>query len=196
MQVIFIHGPAASGKHTVGAQLSGLTGLPLFHNHLAVDAALALFEFGTEGFKNMRSAVWRAAFQEAARFSRSFIFTLHPEASVEPSLITELVETIESAGGSVAFVELQCATEVVLGRLGNSSRASFRKLTDPKLYRILEEQGAFCFPRLPTPLLCIDTSELPPEEAAHKIVTAIKHRPVTQAAVPSEAPRDYSSAQK
>jgi hypothetical protein len=179
MQVIFIYGPAASGKHTIGSQLSRLTGLPLFHNHLAVDAALSLFEFGTQGFKNVRSAVWRATFQEAARSSRSFIFTFHPEASVEPPLITELVESIESAGGSVVFVELQCTPEVILGRLGNPSRANFRKLTDPNLYRILEEQGAFAFPRLPTPLLRIDTSELPPEVAANQIATAIENRPMT-----------------
>jgi len=79
MEVIFIHGPAASGKHTIASQLSRLTGLPLFHNHLAVDAALSLFEFGTPGFKNMRSAIWRTAFQEAARANRSFIFTFHPK---------------------------------------------------------------------------------------------------------------------
>ena len=69
VQVVFIHGPAASGKHTIGLQLSRLTGLPLFHNHLAVDAALSLFRFGTQGFKNVRSAVWRTAFQEAARLT-------------------------------------------------------------------------------------------------------------------------------
>jgi hypothetical protein len=177
MEVIFIHGPAASGKHTIASQLSRLTGLPLFHNHLAVDAALSLFEFGTQGFKNVRSAVWLAAFREAARSNRSFIFTFHPEASVEPLLITELVESIQSAGGIVIFVELQCAPQVVLERLGNPSRANFRKLTDPNLYRILEEQGAFEFPPLPTPLLCIETSKLPPEAAAKLIATAIENRP-------------------
>jgi hypothetical protein len=176
MQVVFIHGPAASGKHTIGAQLSRLTGLPLFHNHLAVDAALSLFEFGTQGFKNVRSAIWRAAFQEAARASRSFIFTFHPEASVEPLLIAELVDSIESAGGIVLFVELQCAPEVVLARLGNASRAKFRKLTDPNLYQALEEQGAFAFPPLPTPWLRVDTSEVPPEVAAKQIATAIENR--------------------
>ena len=176
MEVIFIHGPAASGKHTIASQLSRLTGLPLFHNHLAVDAALSLFEFGTRGFKNMRSAIWRTAFQEAARFNRSFIFTFHPEASVDPLLITELVESIQSVGGLVIFVELQCARQVVLDRLGNASRANFRKLTDSNLYRILEEQGAFVFPPLPTPLLRIDTSELPPEAAAKQIATAMENR--------------------
>ena len=177
VQVVFIHGPAASGKHTIGLQLSRLTGLPLFHNHLAVDAALSLFRFGTQGFKNVRSAVWRTAFQEAARSGRSFIFTFHPEASVEPALIEELVETIESVGGKVLFVELLCARDVVLQRLSNPSRANFRKMTDRDLYRTLEEQGAFSFPQLPTPLLRIDTSELSPEVAANRIAQAIASRP-------------------
>jgi hypothetical protein len=173
MQVIFIHGPAASGKHTIGSQLSGLTGLPLFHNHLAVDTALSLFEFGTPEFKNLRASIWRTAFQEAARSRRSFIFTFHPEASVEPALVAELVALIEAVGGTVLFVELMCAHETTLERLGNPSRGKFRKLTDPDLYRQLEKQGAFVHPPLPTPLVRINTNELTPEAAANRIAKAI-----------------------
>jgi hypothetical protein len=174
MQVIFIHGPAASGKHTIGTLLSSLTGLPLFHNHLAVDTALSLFEFGTQGFKNIRASIWRTAFQEAGRSGRSFIFTFHPEASVEPGLVAELVDLIEAAGGKVLFVELMCAPEVILERLGNASREKFRKLTDVDLYRRLEEEGAFCYPPLPAPFIRINTSELTPEAAATRIAEAIK----------------------
>jgi hypothetical protein len=174
MQVIFIYGPAASGKHTIGSLLSGLIGLPLFHNHLAVDTALSLFEFGTQGFKNVRASIWRTAFQEAARSSRSFIFTFHPESSVEPGLIAELVDLIETAGGTVLFVELVCAPEAILERLGSPSREKFRKLTDPNLYRQLEEQGAFRFPPLPKPLVCINTNELTPAAAANHIAQAIE----------------------
>jgi hypothetical protein len=174
MQVVFIHGPAASGKHTIGSQLSRLTGLPMFHNHLAVDTALSLFEFGTQGFKNVRAAIWRAAFQEAACSGRSFIFTFHPEASVEPSLVVELVGLIESAGGNVLFVELSCAREVVLERLGNSSRTRFGKLTDSSLYLRLDGQGAFAFPPLPAPFMRIDTNEHTPEVAAMRLAQAIE----------------------
>jgi hypothetical protein len=174
MQVIFIHGPAASGKHTIGSQLSRLTGLPLFHNHLAVDVALSLFEFGTQGFKNVRASIWRTAFQEAARSGRSFIFTFHPEASVEPGLVAELVELIEAGGGTVLFVELVCAHESILERLGNSSREKFRKLTDVNLYRQLEQQGAFLYPPLPEPFVRINTNELTPEAAANRIAQAIE----------------------
>ena len=50
-------------------------------------------------------------------------------------------------------------------------------MTDRDLYRTLEEQGAFSFPQLPTPLLRIDTSELSPEVAANRIAQAIASRP-------------------
>jgi len=174
MQVIFIHGAAASGKHTIGSQLSTLTGLPLFHNHLAVDIALSLFEFGTQEFKNVRASIWRTAFQEAARSSRSFIFTFHPEASVEPTLVAELVDLIEAVGGTVLFVELICAHETTLERLGNPSREKFRKLTDANLYRRLEEEGAFRYPPLPKPFVSINTNELTPEAAANRINAALE----------------------
>jgi hypothetical protein len=173
MQVIFIHGPAASGKHTIGSHLSRLTGLPLFHNHIAVDAALSLFEFGTEGFKNVRAAVWRAVFREAARSGRSVIFNIHPAARVDPGLVTELVGLIESAGARVLFIELVCTPESVLERIGNPSRAEFRKLTDPILYQRLEEQGAFAFPPLPAAFMRIDTNELTAEAAAKRLAETI-----------------------
>jgi hypothetical protein len=169
MYVIFIHGPAASGKHTIGARLSEETGLPLFHNHLAVDAAKALFDFGTAPFNTMRAAVWRTAFSEAAVSGRPFIFTFHPEASVEPRLIDELTQIVEERGGRVFFVELTCSRQTILERLTNSSRAQFGKLTDPELYRQIEASGGFEFPALPSPLVTIDTDKTTPDEAARTI---------------------------
>ena len=156
MRVIFIHGPAASGKHTIGSLLSARTGLPLFHNHLAVDLAKTLFEFGSEGFTQLRAKVWLAAFSEAATAGRSFIFTFHPEATVDPGLVDALVEIVQSLDGEVCFVELQARRVTVLRRLGNASRAKFDKLLDPELYQQIESNGGFDFPALPTPLLVID----------------------------------------
>ena len=171
--VVFIHGPAAAGKHTIGLCLSEQTGLPLFHNHVAVDAALALFDFGSAPFKKMRAAVWRTAFSEAATAGRSFIFTFLPEASVEPELVNDLIEVVESAGGHVFFIELTCSRETILGRLGNSSRARFGKLTDPNLYRTIEEGGGFKFPSLPSSLITVNTDGIAPGDATRKIADAI-----------------------
>ena len=169
MYVVFIHGPAAAGKYTIGVELSRETGLPLFHNHLAVDAALALFDFGSAGFNVMRAAIWRTAFSEAAAAGRSFIFTFDPEASVEPGLIRELTDSVGAAGGRMFFVELTCSRETILGRLGNSDRSKFGKLTDAEMYGAIEERGGLKFPALPEALVRIDTDITAPTEAVRRI---------------------------
>ena len=40
MKLVFIWGPAASGKLTIARVLAAQTGITLFHNHLVVDALL------------------------------------------------------------------------------------------------------------------------------------------------------------
>lgn len=47
MRVVFIHGPAAAGKYTIANELSKISGIPLFHNHLTVDLAKTLHDFDT-----------------------------------------------------------------------------------------------------------------------------------------------------
>src|SRR3712207_8152880 len=54
MEMVFVHGPAASGKLTVARELGLLTGLPVFHNHLVVDVLLEVFEFGSPEFVALR----------------------------------------------------------------------------------------------------------------------------------------------
>jgi hypothetical protein len=173
MRIVFIHGPAASGKHTIGSILSARTGLPLFHNHLTVDLTKVLFEFGSEGFRQLRAKVWIAAFSQAASADRSFIFTFCPEATVDPALIDELVQIVEASGGKICFVELKAAHETVLRRLGNASRRQFGKLIDTKLYQQFEAEGGFDFPPLPAPLLVVDTDTSTAEEAAIAIEQAL-----------------------
>ena len=173
MQVVLIYGHAASGKHTIGARLSRRLNLPLFHNHLTVDLAKTLFEFGTVGFNRLRATIWQAAFNEAASADRSFIFTFHPEATVDPQLIRDLVATVEASGGRVHFVELKCPTATVLTRISNESRARFGKLIDADLYVEIEKRGGFEFPHLPTALVTIDTSAVDVDAAVRQIEEAL-----------------------
>ncbi|HXV40770.1 MAG TPA: hypothetical protein VD701_07405 [Steroidobacteraceae bacterium] len=174
MVVVFLHGPAASGKHTIGKLLADRTGLPLFHNHLTVDLVTALFPFGSPGFVTLRARLWLAAFEEAAHAGRSFIFTFHPEATVDPQLIRELQAVVDATGGKVLYVELACPRDVVLQRLGHESRAAFGKLTDRKRYEQIERDGGFEFPPLPAPLLRVETDRTTPAEAADAIAAALR----------------------
>ena len=173
MRLVFIHGPAASGKLTVARELAALTGLPLFHNHLVVDALLVVFPFGSPAFVELREAMWMDVFAAAAHDGRSLIFTFHPEASVAPDFPQRVAALIEGAGGRVDFVALTCAPAVIAARVEDDSRRASGKLSSLALLRDLEAKGAFAYPPLPPALVEIDTGVLPPGAAARRIAEAM-----------------------
>jgi hypothetical protein len=173
MIVILLHGPPASGKYTVGKALSALLGVPLFHNHLAVDLARSLFEFGAPGFVKLREQVWLAAFEAAAAAGQSFIFTFAPEATVDAGQIARLESVTVRHGGRIHFVELRCPQATVEDRLANESRAAFGKLMDVDLYRSIKDAGGFEFPALPAPLLVIDSEAMSADSAALAVQAAL-----------------------
>lgn len=168
MKLVFIHGPAAAGKLTVGRALEDLTGFRLFHNHLVVDTLLSVFPFGTPSFVRLREQMWLSVFEAAAKDGISIIFTFAPEATVDPSFIGRAVEIVEAGGGGVCFVKLDCPIDVIEERLEDPSRARFLKLNSIAVFRELRKKGADRFPALPFGLT-IDTSAMEPSESARRI---------------------------
>ncbi len=172
MHVLFLHGPAAVGKHTIGSLLSPLVDMPLFHNHLVVDVVRTLFDFGSVPFVKLREELWLATFNAAAQAGQSFIFTFNPERTVEPELIERLQAAVEDHGGRVHYVALTCSDETVLHRLDSPSRAQFGKLRDRAVYESFKADGGFDFPALPEAMVEVDTDVASPAEAARMIAEA------------------------
>jgi shikimate kinase len=168
MNLVFLHGPAASGKLTVGRELAKLTGYRLFHNHLVVDTVTAVFDFGSESFVRLREEMWLAVFREAASTGVSLIFTFAPERTVRESFVSEAISAVEEGGGRVIFVELTCTPEDLDRRVEDASRAAFGKLRSKALFQELRASGVFDYPKLPADLT-VDTSLLAPQEAARLI---------------------------
>ena len=146
-------------------ELAELTGLPLFHNHLAVDVLTPLFEFGSASFVKLRELIWLSVFQEAAKNDVSLIFTFAPERTVRPSFVQDTITTVEARGGVVHFVRLTCDAGQIEQRLTSASRAEFGKLQSLDQYQTLTRAGAFDYPELPA-VLTIDTGAVSPREAA------------------------------
>lgn len=169
MELLFIYGPAAVGKLTVGRELAKLTGFRLFHNHLTVDAVMAVFDFGSEPFINLREQIWLSVFKEAARNNISLIFTFAPERTVRTSFIQETIDSVELSGGKVLFIELTCPLEELEQRMENPSRAEFCKLRSLEVFRKIRQEGLHIYPKILNSGLTIDTSTMSPIEAAHKI---------------------------
>jgi hypothetical protein len=172
MKLVFIHGAPAVGKLTVARELAGLTGFCLFHNHLTVDLIGSVFPFGSEPFVRLREQVWLAVFREAATNNKSLIFTFNPESTVRARFIEDTIEVVESAGGQVCFVELNCSHDELEHRLENPSRKEFGKLSSIEQYRSLKAAGAFRFPKLPEGLT-LDTTNDSPADTAGLIVEFI-----------------------
>lgn len=175
MKLVFLFGPPAVGKLTVARELAVLTGWPLFHNHLAVDAALALHEFGTPGFVARREEIWWRGFRSAMADKISgMIFTFTPETGVPQRFIDELFAEITANGGEVIPIELTASEAEIERRLGAESRRSHRKLTDLALYRQLRDSGAFATPVIPCACLRLDVTTMQPNDTAEKIHAAIR----------------------
>lgn len=170
-RLVFLYGPAAVGKLTVATELAGLTGFRLFHNHLTVDLALSLFEFGSEPFVRLREEIWLASFREAARRGVSLVFTFAPERTVRPRFVPDAEEAVGREGGEVLFVELTCDEAALERRIESPARARFGKLHSLAQYRVLKDSGAFEFGGALRPALSLDTTHAAPGETARRIVT-------------------------
>lgn len=64
MKLVLIFGNGAVGKMTVGQELTKITDLRLFHNHMAIEPVLEVFgEFNTNVIMKIR----RVVFEEFAK---------------------------------------------------------------------------------------------------------------------------------
>ena len=169
MRLIFIYGPPASGKLSVGRLLAERTGIALFHNHLVVDAVAAVFPFGSPEFVRLREQFWLDTFAAAARSGRSLIFTFAPEASVAEDFPRRVTDLIEREGGVVHFVALTVEEAEQERRIGGQSRAEFGKLRSLELLRELRPSMRRCEAMMPRPILVIDSTATDLGDAATAI---------------------------
>ena len=125
MKVVLIFGAGAVGKMTVGQQLSKITDLALFHNHMAIEPVLDVF-----GYYNtlVVQAIRDAVFQEFAKTNRyGLIFTFVWDFN--SPLDCEYVEHIRSMFPDETefyYVELDAPLEVRLQRNRTENRLAHK----------------------------------------------------------------------
>lgn len=174
MRLIFLHGPPAAGKLTIGRLVSARTGLPLFHNHLIVDAVAAVFPFGSPEFVRLRERFWIETIDAAARIGQSLIFTFAPEPSVAEDFPARVADIVAGCGGEVIYVALDVSTDAQEQRVANEARAEFGKLRSLELLCTLGPVMAVCAAAMPTSALRLDTTTITPNEAADAIVRLLE----------------------
>jgi len=172
MKLIFLWGPAAAGKLTVARELARLTELPVFHNHLVVDALLEKLPFGHPDFIRLRESMWMAGFETAASTGKSLIFTFQPEPTVSAGFPERVIDLLRNTQDEVKFVRLVISGEEQEKRLTNQSRKEFRKLVSLDLLRELRDGFEQSEAEMPPADLVIDSGIDEPETAARRIAAA------------------------
>jgi chloramphenicol 3-O-phosphotransferase len=180
--LVYIYGPPASGKLTVATALAELTGFPLFHNHLSVDAVSCVLPFGSKPFSAVLHRLRLDVFQTAARAGISLIFTNNSAWSGTDArsrfaaFATEAERLVEAEGGQTVFVKLGAPLAVLEERVANESRRHLGKLVD--IARLRELVTGLDQSALHPDDLEIDTSIVDADGAALQIRDALALLPL------------------
>jgi hypothetical protein len=177
--LVWICGPPAVGKMTVGMELSVITGFPLFHNHLSIEAVLPVFRYGSPPFNRLVSQFRDSVFVEVARSDLpGLIYTMvwafdHPG---DLKFVEKQKTIFEAHDGRLVFVELTADLETRVSRNASEPRISAKRskqdveasrqrlLENDEAYQ-LDSRGTFPF----ADYLRIDNTHIAPRAVAERI---------------------------
>jgi hypothetical protein len=178
--LVFIVGPPAVGKMTVGAALAARTGLKLFHNHRTIDLILPFFAFGSPPFNRLLGEFRRRILEEVAASDMPGLIFTYVWAFDQPGDDAEVEgysAIFQRRGGAVFYVELQASQAVRLQRNETEFRLaekpfkrdlvqSRRQLISLDEYQL--DSGRRFEGR--SDYLRIDNTDLSPQEVADRIL--------------------------
>lgn len=127
---VFIIGAPASGKMTIGQELSKLTGATLFFNHQPIDFALEIYQDFTEEMWEFVRGIYFSFLGTSARNHRSVILTGVIDFSNQHNLmyLQEIRNLLDDYHQEILFVELETSLEERLRRNRTENRLKHKPL--------------------------------------------------------------------
>ena len=179
--VLFVVGPPAVGKMSVGQAVAERSGLRLFHNHLSTELALRYFDYGTPAFHRISAAIRRQIVEEVAASDLPglvFTYVWAFDLPQDRATVEEYARPFRERGGRVLFLELEAARGERLRRNEGASRlaekpskrdleASRRNLLELDARYQLNSGGAFDGR---ADWLRIDNTHLEPADVAERVI--------------------------
>lgn len=131
MKLVYILGPQAVGKMTVGQELAKITGLKLFHNHMTIDLVSNFFPYNSPEGRYLVNTYRMEMFETVARSNlEGLIFTYQWcfEDLAEWEYTEIIANIFKEQGGEVYYVELEADLEERLKRNETSNRLENKPL--------------------------------------------------------------------
>ncbi len=173
MKLIFLHGPPASGKYTIARALQASYGVLNFHNHLTIDVAKSLFDFGTPEFWDLTHRLRRAALcARAEQGGGSVVFTNCYSSPHDDPTVAALEKEMQSRGAEFVPVFLECSVDELRRRVTDASRVEMRKIrTVEGLDQYMGTLNCVALDRPGT--IVVATEGRTPEECAEEIADGV-----------------------
>jgi chloramphenicol 3-O-phosphotransferase len=169
MKVVLLYGAPATGKLTIARALSLITGFGVFHNHLAVDAALAVFEqYDDPRFLRLYHRITLDVLDAIIEAQVAGLIFTYASTGARPDPFIE--QLLSRCKDDLCPVHLWCGVDELLRRVQAPERKKYRKVTDPSLLTgALNAIDYSANAEIPN-TFAIDTTYVPPLEAARRIV--------------------------
>jgi hypothetical protein len=117
--LLFVVGPPAVGKMTVGNAIAARTGFRVFHNHLTIEPVLRFFEFGTPPFQRLVESFRSGVLEEVAASDLPgliFTFVWAFDHAGDAEAVRGYAQPFVKRGGRVLFLELEATQQARLKR--------------------------------------------------------------------------------
>jgi hypothetical protein len=127
--LLFVFGPPAVGKMTVGRAIADASDFRLFHNHHIIEPLLDVFEFETPEFQRLMNEFRQRVLEEAAAADVDLVFTLvwALDLPEDAAGVRRHLAPFVEAGRPVALVELCASLDTRLGRNRTELRLAEKK---------------------------------------------------------------------
>jgi hypothetical protein len=118
IKFILLFGPQAVGKMTVGRELTKVTDLKLFHNHMSIELFHPFFGFGSETWRlsNLLRRELFESFANSNQYGLIFTYVWGFDLQSDWDFVKQTCEIFESVGADIYFVELESDLEERLKR--------------------------------------------------------------------------------
>lgn len=168
-RLIFLYGPPAVGKLTVGKELAQLLPAVLLHNHLTYDLAVGLLPPGGsfEAHRRFACRLRLHAMELLFEYNTRDIATTFCYGGCNDDWYVDKLSSLCRKHGTIPyFAHLTAETENLLSRVENHDRLAFGKVNSrTQLAEILRGNG-YTTSIKSARHVCLDTSTIPPRDAA------------------------------
>ncbi|MDX9692394.1 MAG: hypothetical protein RBT45_08045 [Acholeplasmataceae bacterium] len=177
MKLVLIFGDSAVGKMTVGQELTKITNLKLFHNHMMIEPVLDIFgTFDAQTIVKLRKVIFES-FAHSNNYGLIHTYMWAFDQKEDWEYVKGISDIFSEINADIYYVELVAPLDVRLNRNQSENRlkhkaskrdveaSTKRLLRDSSQYRLVSFEGEITFKNY----LKIDNSKLSAEDTAKKI---------------------------